>query len=119
MAQIKAIFSLVSGQLIPVINGTHTNSRYRFKDMSTNIDIKHMNMIPEAKGNLLPVLCTKKYVPLTLEQRANLTPIAGWAPLRRAAKQALSTMAQAKPGRQTIFGALILDLQTFSYKVTP
>ena len=119
MAQVKAIFSLVTGHLIPVINGTHTNCGYRFKDMSTNLDIRSMHLIPEPKGTHVPVLCTKKYVPLTSEQRANLTPIAGWAPLRRAAKQALSTTAQAKPGRQTIFGALILDLQTFSYKVTP
>lgn len=119
MAQVKAIFSLVTGHLIPVINGTHTNCGYRFKDMSTNLDIRSMHLIPEPKGTHVPVLCAKNYAPLTSEQRVDLTPVAGFDPLRRAAKEALSATTLAKPNRQTIYGALLLDLQTFSYKVTP
>ena len=51
MAQIKAIFSLASGHLIPVISGTHINSVYRLKGMSTNLDIRHMNMVKLRAGH--------------------------------------------------------------------
>ena len=119
MAQVRAVFSIVSGHLLPILNGKHQQPMYRFKDMWTNLDIRSMHMIPDLKGDLLPILCAKYFLPLTLEQRVALTPVAGYAPILQAAKDALATTAQTKPGRDTILGALVLNLQSFNFQVTP
>ena len=118
MAQVSAIFSAISGQIMPIINGTHTNAGYRFGNMFTNTDVRSMQMTPDPKDRTLPVLCAKHYNPLTSEQRAALIPRAGTDPVHQAAKRALATATEAKTAKDVVYGALVFDLKTTNFRVS-
>ena len=115
-AQVGAIFSAISGQVVPVVNGTHTNANFRFSNMYTNLNIRSTHLIPDPKDRILPVLCAKNYTPLNTDQRAGLVPQAGTDPVHMSAKRALTMATEAKTATDVVYGALVFDVKTTNFR---